>query len=184
MENQRSALYPEGYDDLTVQTSSNDRYEGMGAVLSPDKQYRYYLWREWDNSRPTVAWLMANPSTADGFSSDATIDRVYGYSDRWGYGSFVVANLFAYRSDEPSDLDGVDDPVGPRNDEIIKDLTSKVDIVVGAWGSPGDRYGRPQQVLKMLDTEIHVLTVLSSGNPGHPLFKDGDLEPTTYEYND
>jgi len=40
MENQRSALYPEGYDDLTVQTSSNDRYEGMGAVLSPDMQYR------------------------------------------------------------------------------------------------------------------------------------------------
>ncbi|MFC4248309.1 DUF1643 domain-containing protein [Natribaculum luteum] len=184
MDNQNSILYPKGFEDLIVQTSSNDRYDEMGAVLSPDEQYRYYLWREWDNSQPTVAWLMANPSTADGFSSDATINRVYGYSDRWGYGSFVVANLFAYRSSEPTDLDDVDDPVGPRNDEILQDVASKADLMVGAWGSPGDRYGRPKEVLQMLDINIHALTVLSSGNPGHPLFKDGDLEPTPYEYND
>ena len=184
MTDQKSTLRPEGFEDLNVQTSSNDRYEEMGAVLSPDEKYRYYLWREWDSSRPTVAWLMANPSTADGFTSDQTIDRVYGYSDRWGYGSFYVANLFAYRSEEPSDLDDVDDPVGPRNDEILRNLTAEADLVVGAWGSPGDRNGRPQEVLNMLDTDIHALTVLSCGNPGHPLFKDKDLEPTPYDYED
>lgn len=183
MDNQNSTLYPQGFEDLIVQTSSNDRYDEMGAVLSPDERYRYYLWREWDNSRPTVAWLMANPSTADGFSSDATIDRVYGYSDRWDYGSFVVANLFAYRSDDPTDLDDVEDPIGPRNDEILRDLASKADLVVGAWGSPGDRYGRPKEVIQMLDDDIYALTVLSSGNPGHPLFKKRDLEPTHYQYD-
>ncbi len=184
MSNQNSQFYPDQFDDLLVQTSSNDRYSEMGAVLSQDEQYRYYLWREWDDSRPTVAWLMANPSTADGFSSDATIDRVYGYSDRWGYGSFVVANLFAHRSDEPTELDTVEDPIGPRNDEILEHLTSKADLVVGAWGSPGDRYGRPKEVLQNLDTDIHALTVLSSGNPGHPLYKSRDLEPTPYDYDD
>ena len=127
---------------------------------------------------------MANPSTADGFSTDPTIDRVYGYSDRWGYGSFVVANLFAYRSDEPTDLDDADDPIGPRNDEILQDLASQADLVVGAWGSPGDRYGRPKEVTQMLDSEIHALTELSSGNPGHPLFKDRNLEPSPYKYED
>lgn len=164
-----------------MQTSSNDRYNEIGAVLRSDEQYRYHLWREWDESLPTVAWIMANPSTADGFSSDPTIDRVYGYSDRCGYGSFVVANLFAHRSSDPSDLDDVEDPVGPRNDEILQNIASKADLVVGAWGSPGDRYGRPQEVLKMLDEEVHALTVLDSGNPGHPLMKDGDLEPSPYE---
>ncbi len=183
MGNQDSRLYPTGFDDLLVQTSSNDRYDEMGAVFSPDEQYRYYLWREWDESRPTVAWLMANPSTADGFSSDNTIDRVYNYSDSWGYGSFVVANLFAYQSDNPADLDTVDDPVGPRNDEILEALTSKADLVVGAWGGPGDRNGRPEEVLQTLNADIHALTVISDGNPGHPLFKDSDLEPTPYEYS-
>lgn len=184
MENQKSPLFPQKSENLLVQTSSNDRYKEMGAVLSPDEKYRYYLWREWDESRPTVAWIMANPSTADGFSSDATIDRVYGYSDRWGYGSFVVANLFAYRTDDPTDLDEVDDPVGPRNDEVLQNLTPRADLVVGAWGTPGDRYGRPQEVLQMLDSDIHALTELSCGNPGHPLFKDSDLDPTPYEYDD
>lgn len=184
MDNQNSTLSGESVEGLTVQTSSNDRYEEMGAVLSPNEQYRYYLWREWDKGRSTVAWLMANPSTADGFSSDPTIDRVYGYSNRWGYGSFVVANLFAYRSDEPTDLDDIDDPVGPRNDEILQNLASKADLVVGAWGSPGDRFGRPREVMEMLNVDIHALTVLSSGNPGHPLFKSSDLEPTPYECGD
>lgn len=183
MDNQTSTLHSQDFEDLIVQTSSNDRYDEMGAVLSPDEQYRYYLWRKWDDGRPTIAWLMANPSTADGFSSDSTINRVYGYSDRWGYGSFVVANLFAYRSDDPNDLDSVDNPIGPRNDEILQNLTSMADLVVGAWGDPGDWYGRPGEVLQMLDADIYALTVLSSGNPGHPLYKDSDLEPKPYDYN-
>lgn len=182
MTDQRVPGLSERADDLLVQTSSTDRYDEMGAVFSPDETYRYLLWREWDDSRPTVAWVMANPSTADGLSDDPTIERVYGFSDRWGYGRFVVANLFAYRTAEPSDLDTVDDPVGPRNDDILHELASQAEPVIAAWGTPGDRHGRPEEVLDMLNIDLYALTVLSCGNPGHPLFKQRDLEPTAYEY--
>ena len=36
-----------------------------GASISNCRQYRYCLWREWDRIRPTIAFLMLNPSTAD-----------------------------------------------------------------------------------------------------------------------
>ncbi|SAL75871.1 hypothetical protein AWB68_04863 [Caballeronia choica] len=44
-----------------------------GAQLSDCGSYRYRLWREWDTSRPTLAFLMLNPSTADHLNDDPTI---------------------------------------------------------------------------------------------------------------
>jgi len=88
------------------------------------------------------------------------------------------------KSDESTELDTVEDPIGLRNDEILEHLTAKADLVVGAWDSPGDWHGCPVEVLQSLDTDIHALTVLSSRNPGHPLYKSRGLEPTPYEYDD
>ncbi|KAA0997816.1 DUF1643 domain-containing protein [Paraburkholderia panacisoli] len=39
-----------------------------GAHISDCGAYRYRLWREWDRSKPTLAFLMLNPSTADHLS--------------------------------------------------------------------------------------------------------------------
>ncbi len=46
-----------------------------GAQLSDCGAYRYRLWREWDTSCPTLAFLMLNPSTADHRVDDPTITR-------------------------------------------------------------------------------------------------------------
>src|ERR1700730_4474366 len=47
-----------------------------GAHISDCGTYRYRLWREWDRSLPTLAFLMLNPSTADHLTDDPTITRL------------------------------------------------------------------------------------------------------------
>jgi hypothetical protein len=58
------------------------------------------------------------------------------------------------------------------------------DVVKVNLGFSGWRYSRPEEALQNLDTDIQALTVLSSGNPRHPLYRSRDLEPTPYEYDD
>ena len=42
-----------------------DSLDIKGAVLSDCENYRYELWRIWDESKPKVLFIMLNPSTAD-----------------------------------------------------------------------------------------------------------------------
>ncbi len=102
-----------------------------GAVLSADGVYRYRLWRTWDASKPTLAFLMLNPSTADATEDDPTIRRCLGFAKEWGYGSLVVVNLFALRSPNPDALRENDDPVGPENGEHLQIVWRKP-----RWSSP------------------------------------------------
>ena len=71
-----------------------------GAVITGD--YRYLLWREWDNSHKTVSFIMLNPSRADAQVNDPTITRCINFAKSWGYGRLEVVNLFAYRTPKPS----------------------------------------------------------------------------------
>ena len=65
-------------------------------------------------------FLMLNPSTADEMKSDPTVTRCKGFARTWGYGSLWVCNLFALRSSDPSDAQGLaPDPTGPQNDRNI-----------------------------------------------------------------
>lgn len=68
------------------------------AVFDASQRYRYGLWRCWDPGRPTVNFLMLNPSTADQYPLDPTVTRCLRYAQRWGYGSLIVTNRLS-RSD-------------------------------------------------------------------------------------
>jgi len=70
-------------------------WQNDGALMVGD--YRYHLWRTWDETRPRLLWVMLNPSTADGETDDPTVRRCIGFSKGWGYGSIEIVNLFAYR---------------------------------------------------------------------------------------
>lgn len=75
--------------------------------------YRYMLTREWDEHGDKICWVMLNPSTADETLDDPTIRRVRSFSQREGYGSLVVVNLYAMRATDPKGLIGsVVDNVG------------------------------------------------------------------------
>lgn len=154
-----------------------------GAYFSPCRRWRYTLWRTWDKDKPTVNWLMLNPSTADENVLDPTITRCVGYSKAWGYGGLVVTNLFAWRSTDPKGLLTVPDPVGKDNDQHIGAIAESTALTIAAWGVHGTLKDRARDVLYQL-TEEHVplycLRVTKDGHPCHPLYLPADLKPMPY----
>lgn len=61
-----------------------------GAELSEDREYRYRLWRQWDAQKPTLAFIMLNPSTADESEDDPTIRRCLGYAEDFEFDKLSV----------------------------------------------------------------------------------------------
>lgn len=102
------------------------------AVLSPDREYRYRLSRTWDSEKPTLGFIMLNPSTDDESEDDPTIRRCLGYAKDWGYGSILVGNLFGLRATDPSQLREHGNPVGPENDEHLQLICTEAEMVVAA----------------------------------------------------
>lgn len=76
-----------------------------GAIFSPDRKYRYALWRIWD-SKPLAGWYMLNPSVADEKTDDPTIRKCCGFARRWGNGGILVLNLFNLVARGPFEVSG------------------------------------------------------------------------------
>lgn len=156
------------------------------AVISGDGLYRYRLERRWAPGF-TACWVMLNPSTADADTDDPTLRRIQGFSRRMGFGRAVVVNLYAYRATEPRDLWRAVDPVGPDNDEHLRDALAGHEVVV-AWGA----HARPDRVARFLQIHrdapgagrLHALALTSAGQPRHPLYLRGDLTPKPWSVPD
>lgn len=152
-----------------------------GATFTPCRRWRYTLWRRWDAAKPVANFLMLNPSTADEVKLDPTCARARDYAERWGYGALIVTNVFAWRATDPARMKAAEDPVGPGNDAAIVKAAKESEIVVCAWGNHGafqDRSARVRGLLKK--TKLHVLRVNANGEPAHPLYLPGRLEPISW----
>src|ERR1700761_9373795 len=117
------------FDEL----SDDEKDTFVSAKFSPDEKYRYTLSRRWSEG-PLLTWLMFNPSTATEYTLDATVRRCMGFSKRWGYGGFVVVNLYAIRGTDPKTPAKVEDPIGPENDYWINEVFRETQDVICAWG--------------------------------------------------
>ena len=106
----------------------------MSAVISDCGLYRYWLERG-PAGAPYVAWVLANPSTADAELDDPTVRKARGFTQRWGYERFVFVNLFAFRSTDPKGLLKAHNPWGPENDDHIRRAIETAEFVVLAWGN-------------------------------------------------
>ena len=149
------------------------------ANFSSCRKYRYSLSRIWNKQKKFVLFIGLNPSTADEKMDDPTIRRCSGYAQKWGYGGFIMVNLFAYRSTLPSKLKKVKYPVGSENDKYIVILSKKADITVAAWGNNGNLYSRDKQVLNLVPS-LMCLKINKSGQPAHPLYLKKDLKLINY----
>lgn len=154
------------------------------AVISDDDLYRYELTRHWSDVGRTMLWVMLNPSTADADQDDPTIRRCIGFAKSWGYGSLIVANLFAYRATNPEALTGVADPIGPENDRRLLAL-ARTCFVVAAWGASVPQYWRHRptgiaQQLRDAGVALHHIGLTKEGHPRHPLYVRGDAVPTLW----
>ena len=149
------------------------------AVISDCGTYRYRLTRIWDESKPVMAWVMLNPSTADGSTDDPTIRRCINFAKAWGYGGITVVNLYALRATDPKQLWQHQDPVGPDNDAELAKVAEQFPLVVLAWGSNA-KPERTTVVLRILSRARGLCTVLGwtkGGEPRHPLYVRADTGP-------
>ena len=145
------------------------------AVLSDCGTYRYQLVREWgDGDR--VCWVMLNPSTADAQQDDPTIRRCINFTERWGGGSIVVVNLYAWRTSSPAELRSAiragRDAQGPENTEWVRKSLAESELAVGAWGVNGSWYLGERVRLAALDVglTLQCLGTTLSRCPKHPLY--------------
>lgn len=156
------------------------------ATISADGKFRYSLSREkFDDGvgLPNRAvYVGVNPSTADALVDDNTIRVLYGFSKRFGVGSFTVVNKFAYRATAVADLKGVVDPVGPDNDSYIRAACSDTDFVVFIWGALGKlsaehrtRWVEVDAIVRSLGKQPMCIGTTSGGHPRHVLMQSFSL---------
>lgn len=146
------------------------------ALFGDNRTYRYTLTRIWNAEKPTLGWIMLNPSTADETEDDPTIRRCVGFAKEWGYGSITVGNLFALRATDPDELREHDDPIGDENDHYLRHVCDFADKVVAAWGANGELHGRGREVVEMLEADLYALDTTKDGQPVHPLYQPSDTE--------
>ena len=143
-----------------------------GACFDSIGAYRYRLWREWDVSKPSVTFVMLNPSTADAKDDDPTIRRCLSFACSWGFGRLEVVNLCAYRATSPKALLAADEPVGRDNGVHFRAAVENASLVVAAWGNHGRNLVRPA-----FGRPVYNLGLTKLAQPRHPLYVLGTTRP-------
>lgn len=160
--------------------------------FSPDRRYRYTLWRElWSGDELFDAFdgtnegergnalgqyimvIGLNPSTADERNDDPTIRRCKAFAKSWGYGALCMTNLFAFRATQPEDMKKAVDPAGPECGKWLCDIAKGAGMILAAWGKHGSFIGRDRNVLsalKAIGKPVYCLGKNSDGSPKHPLY--------------
>lgn len=143
-----------------------------------DKKYRYKLWRIWDKSKPMVAFVGLNPSTADDKNNDPTINKVIKVARHNGYGGVYMINCFPIVSADPAVLPGYIDNGGAESNSTrennwwhIEEVAGLCKDIVFAWGNfeivaksgVGNR-------LKAKYPRAMALHINKNGSPKHPLY--------------
>lgn len=151
------------------------------ALFSECERYRYLLSREWSPG-PTLVCCGLNPSTASHVTEDRTMGKVIGFASRWGYGSLVMVNLYAWRATDPRELAKSPDPIGPDNQRVLEVVARHARAVLCAWGQ-GGRDGRGQEVARMFlrrRTRLICLGLTRNGEPLHPLYQPNSARPILF----
>lgn len=150
-------------------------------LRSEDNAYRYAIGRAWDPEptepwhtvRPTFSVVAINPSKARHDVNDPTLLKLVHYAKQEGCGSLLLRNLAAYSATDPNELSLVEDPVGPRNAEVLA-IDPLFALRVAAWGNfPSKRVRerlRHSVGLVKVCPVLHVFGVNQTGEPKHPLY--------------
>lgn len=126
---------------------------------------------------------MLNPSKATEVDNDPTVERCERRARALGFGAFQVTNIFAFRETNPKLMRQADDPVGPDNDQILREGVAWADVVIAAWGTHGAHLGRGTEVaqlLRRLDAPLHHLGLSIAGHPKHPLYISYSRQPEVW----
>lgn len=167
------------------------------AHLSPCGTYRWTLERSWKGGSGRILFIGLNPSTADHLVDDPTVCRWIHFARAWGYSGFVAANLYPFRSSQPTDLkrwanweeNGPDWSARDSimdNLSVIEDLASKASLIVPCWGACAWDDNWVEHVVEAIFSntdlaEIHCLGETASGAPMHPMARGKHRIPDTQQ---
>ncbi|TAM23399.1 MAG: DUF1643 domain-containing protein [Nevskiaceae bacterium] len=151
------------------------------TIFSPDRLYRYTLWREWLGGEGYCMFIGLNPSTADEVQDDPTIRRCIGFAKSWGYGALCMTNAFAYRATDPKVMKAQAEPVGPDNDSHLQRVAAEAGVIVAAWGVHGSHRNRCFEIPRLIPN-LHCLARTQLGDPKHPLYLRADLRPVPFNW--
>jgi hypothetical protein len=163
---------------MPYQITKSNQFHDAGAAFSDCRQYRYVLWRIWDDSKPLIMFIGLNPSNANEDNDDPTIRKVVKFAKDWRYGSVVMCNLFAFVTPYPKVLKECADPLGDNDNWLIA-RSHRCKEVIFAWGK-FDVLGRDKFAIKQFP-EAKVLMINKDGSPRHPLYVPGNIQPTKFE---
>ena len=177
------------------------------TIFSPDRVYRYTLWREWDNGdlytpkQITRAFEYAmfiglNPSTADETKDDPTIRKCIGFAKRWGYGALCMTNLFAFRATQPKDMKRNPCPIGEGSFCAFEVATEKSITQCFRWKTDAYLFALARQAgvvvaawgvngthlnrdkeVRGLIPSLRCLRKTKDGHPEHPLYIPYEVTP-------
>ncbi len=159
-----------------------------GALFSPDRHYRYKLWRQWAGTskwaKPCVMFIGLNPSTANELKDDPTIRRCMGFANKWGYGGMFMGNLYGLISKDPKALEGNPIPIEQSNENFkaLLEMSEQSTRIIAAWGS----IHRPGQenviyLRNNLRYPLFCLGVNQDGQPKHPLYLPASVKPVEWK---
>jgi hypothetical protein len=151
------------------------------ACYSDCEAYRYSLTRTWCPEAPRMVFLMLNPSTADAFRNDPTVERCERRARSQGFGALRVVNLFAWRATDPAALKRAAAPIGPENDAAISDAAQWGNLLLAAWGVHGAQMGRGPAVVASLRARGFALHHLGCTKEGHPLYVPYAVAPHPWD---
>lgn len=162
----------------------------MSAIISACGSYRYRLDRDMGflDGEPIIGWMLHNPSTADASLDDPTSRRGIAFTRREGGRRMVFLNPWAGRATSPADLWRMGDPVGPTNDQHIREALAAIQasggFVVAAWGKINPpsalrpaarrRLDDVREMIRAAGVPLFCLGVNADGSPKHPLYVRGD----------
>lgn len=165
------------------------------CLFSPCRNYRYSLRHDIasagtdffaaeESAKGHAVWIALNPSKADEERLDPTLKRIRVFSAAFGFGGFVMLNLFAWRETKSKKLPKVAEPIGPENDRVILETAKAAPYVICCWGTSGSLLKRDEAVVAMLKAngiKTMYLRKTKDGYPEHPLYIPGETEPKEYE---
>ena len=152
------------------------------AIFSLSKEYRYALWRIWDDSKPLVMFIGLNPSTANATEDDPTIKSVCRIAKNNGYGGIYMMNCFPYISSNP---DGIKrNPMSEEyNNNMLIVMSSKCKDVVFAWGNFDIVRKTCKDIeLSTMFPNAKALHINKNGSPKHPLYCKSDIQFVNYNH--
>lgn len=155
---------------------------GYPAAFSPDRRYRYVLWRNWTDA-PSPRYLMVvglNPSIADERVDDPTLKRCVGFARDWGYDALCMTNLFAFRATDPALMKSSPLPIGYGNESWLRRCGEGAAMILAGWGRHGTHMDREAEVLRWFrgwGYPLHALGFTQNRQPRHPLYMKADSRP-------